>query len=534
MAEQEPVQTFRPSIFMLSVSVLTIVFWFVATTPRARLNVMQVIAVFFAVTLAWRLRRGTLQPTPVETPGTSPLVLWIGIAAGAIVWTTTFNCYFVSDDYGLLYFARTPILSGIRTVFLRGDGGVFFRPLTYTSYLLDHAVWNSLPAGYHLTNLALHLAATAGVLAFLRWLDFSREAAATTAAVFVSMPIQVESVAWMAGRFDVLSGTLTIWAMAFYAWSRKQLMPGYALALLFYILAMCSKETGFLLPALLIALEWIVFRSRPGLKLVPFLAIGAIVFMYRMSALGGFGGYKTGTGAASPVTDVGLKTIEGLFLRVPTQLLMGLNWTQSNGFAVVLTGAVLAALLILLVLSADPATTRSSMVLFAFGWMVIAAVPGHFMSVIGPGLSNSRILYLPSAGAAMLLGQLISGIRMPRVRQLACIAVFVVFNAGVLHNLGAWRSTSGLAKDTLADITRIVPAPAPGTQFVFSGLPDSIRGVFFFRAGLTEGLRMVYNREDVSGVRDSDPAENQTSSDAHPTVRLLWKGEPGQLLVHQP
>jgi hypothetical protein len=88
------------------------------------------------------------------------------------------------------------------------------------------------------------------------------------------------------------------------------------------------------------------------------------------------------------------------------------------------------------------------------------------------------------------------------------IALIAVLNLGVLHNLAAWRWASGLARNTLQSVTELEPSPAPGTQFVFSNVPDTVRGVFFLGSGLSEGLKMAYGRDDIRVIRDTEtPAE---------------------------
>src|SRR5262245_43074447 len=150
-------------IAMLLICILDVVLWFFARTPRARLNVMQAVSVIFMGTLLFRLRRFDSQTREAsEDSSQSVLLPWFGIALGIAVWTTALACYFISDDYGLLYFSRGVGLDGIRSVFLHGDG-VFYRPLTNASYFLDRTIWNSWPAGFHLTNLLLHVLAVAGL-----------------------------------------------------------------------------------------------------------------------------------------------------------------------------------------------------------------------------------------------------------------------------------------------------------------------------------------------------------------------------------
>src|SRR5207247_3516154 len=133
----------------------------------------------------------------------------------------------------------------------------------------------------------------------------------------------------------------------------------------------------------------------------------------------------------------------------------------------------------------------------------------------------------------IVLGQFIAGLKTARIRNLAAAALFVFLNLGLLHNLAAWRWTSRLAKNTLEDVTRLAPLPASQAQFVFSNLPDSIRGVFFFRVGLTESIRMAYGRDDISAVRDSDITDLPNAVNTRLQIRLLWTGGEAALRVRR-
>jgi hypothetical protein len=104
----------------------------------------------------------------------------------------------------------------------------------------------------------------------------------------------------------------------------------------------------------------------------------------------------------------------------------------------------------------------------------------------------------------------------------------LLFGLGVLHNLQAWRWTSSLGSATLRQVFQLEPNPAENTQFVFSKLPGDIRGVFFFQAGLSEGLQLVYDRDDIRGYRDTAP------SAVAPQIRLEWNGdENSEILIRR-
>ena len=490
-----------------------------ATTPRSRMNIMQATSVVFFTLAVFRLRASRANPHPeiVESSESTSILPALTVTVAAGIWVTALGSYFINDDFGLLMVTRRLDMNSLAQLFGSGDGKVFYRPVTYTTFAIDQVFWGWNPVGFHLTNLILHAASTTGLFLITRQLTGSRRAAFMTAGIFAAMPIQVESVAWMAGRFDVLSTCLSIWTVTAYLTFRaKGGAARYAVALGICALAIASKETAFVVPLLLCALEVIVFRRLPILRLAGFFATAAIMFVWRWIALGGFGGYRSGEG--SGMIGFGKQTLEALFVRGPSHLLTGFNWRQPSELVIVIA-TLTAALLVYLILRASITEARGRIIVWGYVWMLVSMIPGHFMLLIGPGLSNSRILCLPSAGMAIILGQLVSALPRPKLRNLAYAALGVLYSLGVLHNLQAWRWTSSVGAETLRQIVQLEPSPPENAHFVVSGLPKDIRGVFFFQVGLGEGLQMHYNREDIRAYRDAAP------SDAAPQIRLRWTGD---------
>ena len=107
------------------------------------------------------------------------------------------------------------------------------------------------PTGYHWVNLLLHVAN-----ALLVWLVLARlrvPGAWLAGAIFALHPVQVESVAWITERKNVLMGfffllTLLAW-IAFVDGRTKRPWLFYGLALVLYLLALSAKTTACTLPA---------------------------------------------------------------------------------------------------------------------------------------------------------------------------------------------------------------------------------------------------------------------------------------------
>ena len=141
----------------------------------------------------------------------------------------------------------------------------FYRPLTYTTFWLEHKLWGFAPNGYHVVNVLLH--AANAVLLWRVLLALAAPGAWLVAAVFAVHPLHVESVAWAIERKDVLSGLLYLACVA--TWLRFQAAREaaggcaagtnwrlYGLALALLTAGLLAKNMVATLPAALLILQW--------------------------------------------------------------------------------------------------------------------------------------------------------------------------------------------------------------------------------------------------------------------------------------
>ena len=85
-------------------------------------------------------------------------------------------------------------------------GETYYRPLVTTSFILD-AQWKGVrPFAYHVTNVVLHVVATALFFVLLGRLGFGWAESIVGASLFAVHPALTEAVAWIPGRCDLLLG----------------------------------------------------------------------------------------------------------------------------------------------------------------------------------------------------------------------------------------------------------------------------------------------------------------------------------------
>lgn len=223
-----------------------------------------------------------------EVSSPSFKAFWLAAAIVALVvigYIPALRCGFIWDDD--LYVTGNATLrdgAGLNRIWLEVGATPQYYPLVFTTFWLERRVWGIAPASYHLTNVLLHAATAVLLFAALRRL---RVPGAWLAAVlFAIHPVQVESVAWITERKNVLSGLFYL--AAFLAYMRfcgveQQSDSGrrpwkfYALSLLFFVAALLSKTVTCTLPAAIVLILWWKqkwFRWRNIWPLIPMALLG--------------------------------------------------------------------------------------------------------------------------------------------------------------------------------------------------------------------------------------------------------------------
>ena len=157
------------------------------------------------------------------------------------------------------------------------------------------------------------------------------------------------------------------------------------------------------------------------------------------------GGYWSPAGGRA-IWDLGRETAYGVVIRSPAQTLLGFNWLAPGTEWRIAIGSALGGLLLTLAFASRPGPSKNLKWL-GYGWMVVAVLPAHILSLIGPGLTNSRILYLGSAGLALLLAVVSAQVEQKALREAVVVALAVVFSLGLLSNLSPWRRASGFSAE---------------------------------------------------------------------------------------
>jgi len=199
-----------------------------------------------------------------EAIGVSFLLIVVGFL---LFW----GCLYLgvlNDFDDLTYIFRNPYTDGLSWSNIRGAFTHSFvgnyAPVHILSYGVDYLFWKDDPWGYHLTNIVLHIGNAVLLYFFLCRLIRQQSISLIASLIFLIHPVQVESVAWLSERKNLLSATFFLFSFLIYirlfppsgGYDRSDEPVGkgvvYFFSFFFYLMALLTKSSVVVMPLLLL------------------------------------------------------------------------------------------------------------------------------------------------------------------------------------------------------------------------------------------------------------------------------------------
>ena len=195
-------------------------------------------------------------PAPLLLTVVSCLLLAIGTSA---LYSSVAHHPFVDFDDQYYVTNNAVIHAGLnwKTLVWSFNAGYAqnWHPLTWISHALDCQLYGLNPAGHHLTSLVLHVLNVVILFLLLLWATGGMGRSFLVAALFALHPLNVESVAWVAERKNVLSTLFFLLALGAYGWyARSPNVKRYLAVAALFVLGLASKPSVITLPFVLLLL----------------------------------------------------------------------------------------------------------------------------------------------------------------------------------------------------------------------------------------------------------------------------------------
>lgn len=383
----------------------------------------------------------------------------MAVVLGAIAYGGGLHGPFVYDD-------RLTVVGNASIRHLGDLAGLvrhsIFRPVVNLSYALNYAVSGLDPFGYHLTNLLLHLANVALLLALARRLaldlaqrrgdDASVAAGTATAVGFTAAallavhPMMSEAVVYVSGRSELLA---TSFALAAVLLLRRVLLGGGrwfgAAGCAAFVLGALSKESAAMVPFVLLLADRLLLPGADADRRWRLrrwhLPLITVVLVAGLARVGIWLRVEQGGGALTLWQHA--LTEAGVVWRYVGLLLLPVGQSIMHPVATVTRAAdplALAALagLVLAVIGLAIAARRWPLPVFGLAWFLLLLAPSHVIP-LQEAMAEHRV-YAASCGFFLAAGVLLVAASRPLagvLRRPAAATVIVVAPVVVALAVGA-------------------------------------------------------------------------------------------------
>lgn len=363
-----------------------------------------------------------------KKPFSNYFVVLLFIAIGFVLYINTFqNQLFWDDDDVVLknqYVQNWRYFPKYFSENLIAGAGLlsnYWRPMLLSVFSLEWHLWRAWTPGYHFVNTSFHITNAVLLFFILFYIFKNRWLAILTALVFLVHPLQTEAVTYVSGLGDPLSVFFMFLGILFYLKFRasdERLYKNklYFLSLLMYILALMSKETAIVMPALIFISDFfflgqdeeLSFKEKLkkiGKTIWPFFVLAGVYILLRATVLNFINTFNlyneenifTSNFHVRLFTFFRILTVYFSLLFLPLNLHMERSVelaTSLNSFSVIFGGLIFVGLLAL----AFSQFKRFPIVSFGILWFFIGLAPTSNLLIPVSGLLYEHWLYLPLIG----------------------------------------------------------------------------------------------------------------------------------------
>jgi protein O-mannosyl-transferase len=341
----------------------------------------------------------------------------------------------------------------------------YWHPLTWLSHTLDWQLFNGKPGPMHLVNVFLHAASSVLLFIVLNRMTKRIWPCIFVAGLFALHPLNVESVAWIANRKNVLSTLFWFLTMLAYTRYAERPSPGrYIITLIFFEMGLMSKPMVVTLPFVLLLLDyWPLGRYSISLRLIRNLILEKVPFVMLagVSCVSTFFSQKQ----AGTLVDVPFKERLAVSISSYLDYIGKMLWPEYLGVLYPFPGSFMpaskvmlsACLLILITVLVFYYGRQFKYLIVGWLWYLGTLVPVIGIVHVGAQAMADRYAYVPLIGIFIIIafGAAELSLKIPfRKAVFATIAPAVLLACAVLTSiqLTYWKNSMTLFDHALTVI----------------------------------------------------------------------------------
>jgi tetratricopeptide (TPR) repeat protein len=369
-----------------------------------------------------------------------------------VVYIKLFSAHFISWDDGDVLLNNKDVHDFNVNAFFTNYYVGNYAPIAMIGFAIDWLIFNGNAAGHHAMSLLFHIINGVLVYYLTSLILKDKLKALLCAIIFCFHPLQVETVAWVSAKNNIVYSVFFLLGLIQYS---KFILEGnkkqYAYALLFFVLSVLSKPSAICFPLVLILLDYLL-KTKSDFKSIiinkiPFIIVAAILGLatiytrtedkfinqnhaYAIHERIGYAGYAI------------LQYIYKFF--IPMDLSVIYPYPQNKTVSIII-GYVMIALLIFGIYKLYKSSSK--IIFFGLLFFIVNLLLVLQFIPFGEVLTADRYMYLPIIGISIALLSIIP----LKESQLKIVGILLILVFGSLTFMRAsvWKNSISLYSDII-------------------------------------------------------------------------------------
>ncbi len=380
-----------------------------------------------------------------------------------------------------------------------------YRPLLVYPYVLNSFFGGMDPFGYHLLNIAFHLANTILVDRLIYHITADRKLSLCTAFLFALHPLHVGAVVYISGRTELISSFFAVLSLLLYVrYLNEDSRRYFGLSLLFFTCAMFSKETAITYLGVFLGIRYYIKKNISFTELFAFSISSLSFFLIRQFLVQTtFNKYGFELGAENFIRLFYNYVL--IFFPIDIKGILSpavLSFLMHKPLAL---GVLSLGLILLLLLLANRflrnTKLNTGLILLCLFWLVCTFFPIFLMS-------GDRFAYAPSVASCCITAHVLLSFMKGKSKKLGVLVFLPVAIWGTLFftwtiDRSVIYNHVGLkAEKLLRDIKAAVPSiPSNSLVFLFNyenkWVRDDTGWLRPYYGNLGKALEVLYDKKNI-------------------------------------
>lgn len=392
--------------------------------------------------------------TPDNHTAFKPTILYALILSAlvVVVYFKLFSANFISWDDGDVVLNNKDVhhfdIKAFFTSYYVGN----YAPISMIGFAIDWLIFKGSAAGHHAMSIVFHIINGVLVYYFINLILKNNLKALLCALIFCFHPLQVETVAWVSAKNNLVYSVFFLLGLIHYSkFIIEQNKKHYIYALLFFIVSVLSKPSAICFPLVIVLLDYLL-KVKLDVKSfivnkIPFIIIAVVLGLatiytrtedkfinqnhaYAIHERIGYAGYAI------------LQYIYKFF--IPVDLSVIYPYPQNKMMSIIL-GYVMIA--IVCVFSYFLYRSKRRIVLFGLLFFIVNLLLVLQFIPFGEVLTADRYMYLPIIGLLLVVVNFLPA----NVKYVKLISISIVLIFGTLTFMRAsvWKNSVSLYSDIL-------------------------------------------------------------------------------------